>query len=314
MTLLVSLIGEQPMPTLLPVRYLQPDEVLLVYTQRTQRVAARLQPLLEEKAEVGLLLADPYDLTKLVDALKAHMPAADHGIIFNITGGTKLMAVAAYALAAERRSEVVYLRTEGMRAVGQQELLYRYTFAADGAMQGGKPEHMAAPLITLDDFLRAHFDGYQAQGVDMRVQGADLELAVAAALEGYVDEMIAGVRPAGLKSQIEIDLVVRKGSQVGYIEIKSGGEGSGKKAVDQLTTSAARELSGIYTARFLVTGAARSTAHKPVADRLEVKVVELNDPLKGKRLSTGDAYALRLGVLSELTGDPRLARQAARKK
>ena len=43
----ISLIGEQPMPNLLPIRHLCPDAVGLVHTERTRAVAANLKTLLE---------------------------------------------------------------------------------------------------------------------------------------------------------------------------------------------------------------------------------------------------------------------------
>ena len=44
--LLVSLVGEQPIPNLLVMRQLQPQKHLLVYTQKTEAVARRLRQII----------------------------------------------------------------------------------------------------------------------------------------------------------------------------------------------------------------------------------------------------------------------------
>lgn len=313
MTLMVALVGEQPLANLLPVRFLKPEEVLLVYTKRTQQVAVRLQTLLGGDAEVGLLEADPYDLMALYDKLSERV-SGDHPVVYNATGGTKLMALAAYALATARRQDVVYLQTEGPHGVDRDPTLRRFSFDTGGTMLAAKPERLDKPLITLDDYLRVHFGGYEERGIDPSLEGAELERAVSSVLEDGVDEVKTGVVPASVKEQIEIDVVVRQGNQVGLVEVKTGGRGSGKKSVDQLTTMAAREYGGTYTARFLVTGGSGRDDFRAVADKLEVKVIEIRDGLTNGRLSSRDQETLRIGVLERLLNDPRAARKAARRK
>jgi len=61
MKVTISLIGEQPIPNLLPLRYQPPDVAVLVHTDRTRRVAQRLEELLAPKVTVRLLPTDPYD-------------------------------------------------------------------------------------------------------------------------------------------------------------------------------------------------------------------------------------------------------------
>ena len=45
-TTLLSLVGEQPLPVLLPARYLAPERHVLICTALTRAVAGRLQRLL----------------------------------------------------------------------------------------------------------------------------------------------------------------------------------------------------------------------------------------------------------------------------
>jgi len=274
MTTMVALVGEQPIPNLLPVRYLKPTALVLVYTERTKDVARRLQQLLSEIEIVPLELLDAYHVAAIRERIRQSV-AAQEDLLFNLTGGTKTMVLAAYDLAREWQSPFLYFQTEGPHGRDQQSVLYRYIWDANTAVLERRFV-LDEPLISLDDYLRAYFGGYDETGFS-KERGGVLERAVHRALDGYVDEIKVGVRPGGLKNQVEVDLVIRCGNQVGFIEVKEGGRESGKHAVDQLTTAAARELSGVYAARFLVTGSTRDAQYKAVAQALNIRVIELPD-------------------------------------
>jgi hypothetical protein len=42
MTLMVALVGGQPLPNLLPARHYRPDSILMVYTQTTKKMYENL--------------------------------------------------------------------------------------------------------------------------------------------------------------------------------------------------------------------------------------------------------------------------------
>jgi hypothetical protein len=120
----VSLIGEQPIPNLLPLRHQPPDVAVLVHTGRTENVARRLQRLLQP-IEVHLLPTDPYDVQRIQEDLSNFLAqrAAGAEFEFNLTGGTKTMMVAAYEIARKYNAPFLYLQSEGKRSI-----LYRYRF------------------------------------------------------------------------------------------------------------------------------------------------------------------------------------------
>ena len=69
--ILISLIGEQPVPNLLPIRYEKPQEVVLAYTDLTEKVFQRLKKLLEPDILVHPLeKADPYDIRVFQEQLQ----------------------------------------------------------------------------------------------------------------------------------------------------------------------------------------------------------------------------------------------------
>lgn len=304
---LVCLIGEQPIPNLLPILHLKPERALLVHTKNegSRKAAVRLQKLCAAKGMPADMLdvGDAYRIENIYRKIREKVMAqpAD-GWRFNLTGGTKLMSLAAFQLAAELRMPCVYYQTEGERSQQVSKLLH-YRFDADNRLVEDPPDGEILPdLLTLDDYLRAHLDGYSKKPVDKSKSGWVLEKAVYEALQPRVDEIYCSVQPDGVKDQLEIDLLIRVGNQVGVIEVKTGGEGSGKHAVDQLTTAAAREYLGTYAARFLITQQAKEDRYKALANALRVNVIELREYRGDGRLSTNDLETIFGAIRQRMPG------------
>lgn len=248
--------GEQPIPNLLPIRHNRPAEVLLVYTALTQRVSDRLKRIIEPETTVHLCQVHPYDIPAIQQAIEQKVQALGWPVsetVFNLTGGTKMMALAAFALAAQNNSPFIYLQSEG-----QQSLLFRYKLA-HGAPQFMSREEIL-PLISASDYLNAHLPGFEIAGFAHDEYGAineggRFEQAIHTALKTEF-EVLPGVRPKGVADQIELDLVIRCGNQIGIAEVKLGGDRTEgpKRGIDQLSTATRREYLGTYTTRFLITG------------------------------------------------------------
>ena len=288
--LLISLIGEQPIPNLLLVRALQPERSILVCTDRTQAVAARLRAIIGSQPGAELDLCIPaFDFDQALKRLQARL-AGESGMVFNLTGGTKMMAMAAFALAVQTSSPFVYIENEHSR-------LHRYRLSNNQV--SAEPLQELPTLITIDEYLRAHLPGYTLTGFHHRESGeldngGLFEQAVFNAVNGQVDEALAGVRPAGSAGQIELDLVVRCGNQVGIAEIKLGGGPSPKNALDQLKMAGEPSYLGTYTALFLVIARAHmpSEGLEELARQRNITIIHLPDYRKGLPLSEADACRL----------------------
>lgn len=295
--ILLCLSGEQPIPNLLPVRYLKPDHTLIAHTsfEPSIKSAKRLSGLIQNARMFSI--DEGYLIPRVLEALQREIGEPAEEVVVNVTGGTKPMALAAFELARQRRYPVVYYQTEGPRGRDQKGMLYRYSFDPQGNLHldAGYPCQLPA-LITLDDYLKAHLDrGYEIRP-PKNASGLALENAVARALKPHVDELLQHVVPQGVREQAEIDLLVRCGNHVGVFEIKTGGSGSGKHAVDQLTTIAAREYLGTYAARFIVTQASVEDRYKALASALRVNVIELKEYRPDKPFSQTDAHNLLQAV------------------
>lgn len=296
--IMISLVGEQPVPVLLPVLHDGPDnvEVLLVYSEFTKTQTERLHNLLEQQGfhvEKSSEALDAYDLRKARDMLDSILTdkCSQKQPIFNITSGTKVMALAAYSLAQERSLPFLYLQSEGRRS-----LIYRYRFVK------GKPEIEAVnevgEVLTIDLYLRAHLGEYREnppkEGFEAMVHDALLN-------SGENLEIKTGIRPDSQPS-LEIDLVVRRGNQVGIAEVKTGSRAREKKPIEQLVNATEQRLLGTYTKRFIIVDREYPENNRELAKAHKIKVIELCSAASEGCLADEDKRKLIEAVTKELGG------------
>jgi hypothetical protein len=293
MKVMILLVGEQPIPNLLPLLHEELEEALLVYTSRTQAQMERLRDLLSGRCKFDELLVSAFDIADTQAKLGARLTEKDwrgKNAIFNLTGGTKTMAFAAYELAVRLGSDFLYFQTEGV-----QSLIYHYTTSGGPPILSGPPQ-MVGTLLTIDDYLRVYVGNYSVNGFSP-TDGGKFEEAVYKAIQPVVDECLAGIR---FSPTVEVDLVVRCGNQVGVAEIKMGKPN--KDGIDQLTAACGREYLGIYTKRLLIS--ARSWENldelKDLANARGVELIELPSYHQTGTISVEDIETLRLKVKASL--------------
>jgi len=298
--LLLSLIGHQSIPNLLPIRYLQPAENLLVYTSETERVARRLRRIISDSPDLkNDLKADAYNYADLHSRLAQKLEGKSD-VILNLTGGTKMMSFAAFSLAQELNAPFVYMENK-------QSLLLRFQFE-QGAPVLKKSETMPE-LLTLNDYLLAHTDGFTETGFSKNdsgrlTEGGEFEQAVCNALMSRLgrENVLAGVRPNGAGNQVEIDLAFRVGNQVGIAELKTSGKESGKRGLDQLKMAAEPTTLGTYTQQFFISAGRLKPAVEMLAFERKVKVILLLEYEAGRPLPKLAVDRLEKEIRQKLAG------------
>lgn len=303
---MIILVGEQPIPNLLTVLHTKPEAMLLVQTKFTEPTGERLKFRLEQDGlEVQMLtIRDPYDIPSIRQKIQEklnHLAWSYQTLLFNVTGGTKPMSIGAYQLAQQNDCPILYLQSEG-----QQTRMRRYKLVAGQIIPDGN--EILPTLITIDDYLRVYLPGYSQTGFSKDRHnkidaGGRFEKIVYETLKPHVDEIMAGVRPEGVKDQIEIDLVIRKGNQVGIAEIKTGG--ADKRGLDQLSTAGGRAYLGIYNAKFWIIGTRNLRSElRALANARNVNVIHLPGYNDGRKLNQKESNLLVNSVLEKL-GDKR---------
>lgn len=143
MITIFCLVSRQSMANVLPVLMFKPQQVVLFSTPEENRSADHLEKLFQlKKIKVqrvdGL---DAYNYLKFKDEVKQHLKNFEGEIILNVTGGTKLMALAAYEAFAEANKKIIYCDTEHQHIIS--------------LMPDYKIENLQAD-ISIDDYLLSY--------------------------------------------------------------------------------------------------------------------------------------------------------------
>jgi hypothetical protein len=297
MMVLIQLIGAQPLPNLLPPMYLKPDKTILVYTSRTEEVKRNIESII---GPCQSLVCDPYDIERLVEALRSELSSQPEAeLIFNLTGGTKAMVLAANQVALQRNAQIVYLESEH-----NQNVLYAYRYDDQRSLRLQSRIELPA-LISIDQFLDAYLGrGQWEEKGPSRDIGGQFEQAVADALRAKLPqaEVKQGIRflgkPDGTYKQADLDIVVRCGNQFARIECKSKGRTKTLDAAKQLNMW--NELLGTYTHKFIAMSDSYNPEHEDVYEIIRAKVIVLSSFSNGQSLSEEDQERLAKEIAKAL--------------
>lgn len=199
MLTLINLIGEQPIPNLLPILYLKPAKTIILSTPTTENIAKRIQKLTENCTKITV---EPYDIQEFKDTVNK-LINQNEKYVFNITGGTKIMSVALYGIALENKADFIYLQSEGKKS-----LLYIFKINSNGVIQREQKE--LPELINMDMYLHAHLPEYEINLDNQKSseRGFVYERTITDNLKTNGFEVACSVKPKGEGNQLEIDAVL----------------------------------------------------------------------------------------------------------
>ncbi|GCE15111.1 Card1-like endonuclease domain-containing protein [Tengunoibacter tsumagoiensis] len=278
MTMMIALVGDQPQPNFLPALHYRPDTILLVYTQQKQEKYEYLKIMLEQQRFTIIgLETDPYNITTIVAALKEKIAEivalTPQPLIFNLTGATKIMSLAAYQVGEQCNASALYMQSEGGQSRVDHYIWQRHQLLYQ--KQEILPEHLHLRDV-LDLQLGQGKERWEAKGPssDDKNYGHLFELAIAQALRNHGYEVMCGVK--GKNNQIDIDVMVRYENQVSIIEAKTSATGSvtNLDAVKQLST-ASNYLRGTYINSFLVINGKASKDLAMMCGLLKIPIISL---------------------------------------
>lgn len=297
---MICLMGEQPLPNLLPILHYHPAAVVLVHSDYTAPVAHNVQQLLDGTITVQRQEVDAYAIEDARQALRSVIAqsgwrAAE--LMFNVTGGTKPMSLAAYRVAQDLPGcALIYMQTSG----GHSEC-YEYQLTGTAfTLQRNKPRTIRT-VLNIDLHLRAHgLVGRHGGAPDPTTPHSVSVHAVAEALAGYVEEQQTWltVAPDG---PVALDLIVRCGNQLGLIAVRPGGPAHALDGLRDLNTLGSREYLGIYVKRFLIVDQALPVPTQEAAAMRSATVLVLAGLATGV-LSEDDKTRLRKQVMADLGG------------
>lgn len=285
--ILISLIGEQPAPNLLPTQHLQPQESLLVCTDRTRKTAERLKKVLAPICPCHLHSIDGYNIEAAQKELGAVVDQHydDKTFVFNLTGGTKLMSLAAFLLAQERQASFLYFQSEGNRS---RLLTYRWRGNQVELVTDEELSHS----ISLANYLHLYLDRYEVGSPRDK-----FEQEIYAVLKEFpAVECFTSVKPQGLAA-LEIDFVLRCGNQIGICEAKRKGA---KDGIDQINAVAEQRYFGTYVHKFLCSGRELDKNNLALARAYNITIVELPSYGRDGALDAQDKARLAETILGRM--------------
>lgn len=239
---MILLVGEQPAPNVLPLRHYNPAQVALVHTDTTHERAKRLAAVIGRRVVLPLCKIPAYKVDEIKAGLCDYLNAqawTRGSLVFNLTGGTKTMALAAYEVARQLGARAFYYQTENNESV-----IHPYRFEA-GNLVCEAPLPIEATL-TVDDYLRLYAGDYHDGKLKDPFEKM-VEAALRAGLPEY--EIKTSVKLIELAGSVEVDLLVRGGNQVAVVEVKRK---AGKDGIDQLNGITDQRTLGTYTRKILV--------------------------------------------------------------
>jgi hypothetical protein len=298
-TIMISLVGEQPIPNLLAVLYGRPERAVFVRTERTRPVDEHLRSALGARSNEHDITIDddpvevnPYDMTdseSKINELIENKGWPPDRIVFNLTGGTKPMALAAYRLAERFFCPFLYLESEGSKSV-----VYHYRFSEGLELE--KQEEVP-PLIDIDFYLRAYLQGY----TDTEEFKNEFEKMLYKVLQPELNEIKHSVKPLPELGGLEIDLVLRCGNRVGIAEAKTGKKARSKEGIGQIIAAAEQRFLGTYTEKFLILDREYEPNNRQLALAHRITIIELPSAQSGE-LSKEDREKLIQTVKTKLGG------------
>jgi hypothetical protein len=286
-SIMICLVGEQPVPNVLPIRHYRSQQVLLVHSDFTRRVTDNLQRFLQGECATLSCDVPAYEMVQAQHDLAQRLCQPDcqgANFIFNVTGGTKPMSLAAFRLAQELSAPVIYLQSEG-----SQSLLYCYEF--NNARLVLRERLLIKESLTIGDYLKAH--GF-LNNVPRNTQPEAFEQVVLNTLQPHLSQIIVG---QSLGPNLEIDLMLRCQNQFGIAEVKAGKKAERIDGIHQLNTASQRDYLGTYTKRFLIVDRPLGSNNRELARAHNIVVIELHSYCTSGALSGADSNHL----VSEVT-------------
>lgn len=271
----LALVGEQPMPVLLPLwQEKRFTSVQLIASETTLPVAEFLTDYIRNDPAMGVrkvhsvIVVDAFDLESArADLHGLLFKHRYHKVVFNLTGGTKMMSIAAQQAAGGTHAGLLYVSAEKRSLI--------YFSACSGEMQ-------TIPIrvkVSVEQYFNAHgFDCSDSQNFGMREcevpppkQGDALEDQVYDLLcqSGLFDDVRRNVfiRRTNGSGEVtnELDVVAASGGNLVVCSCKSGKVDN--QALYELASLSRCEVAGICCGRVLVSS--KKTLLPGVVNRAE---------------------------------------------
>ncbi len=286
MKILICLVGGQPAPNVLPIIRIDPDQLILVYSKTTEKAAKNTENLVRSDYQISnihlLKVDDAYDLHGITLYLNKYLEKNSSPcdeLIFNLTGGTKIMAFAAFELAKQKNAKAFYYQSEENKS-----LIHNYHFEGNQLKQDGM-ESISSDL-TLDQHLRLYLSLYSQRKVNVSnaFENNVIGALIAGLSQGFEVKQSINLISDDMQN-VEIDFAIRCHNVIGVAEIK---ETANKSAFAQLNSVTTPDMLGTYTKKFIIHTNKLHEHNQNLMDAYKIVHIHLPSGKGGSPLSDDD--------------------------
>lgn len=104
----IALLGKEALPVYYAIKEFAPEKVFLIATNENQEIATRIQSVCGN-LPCQICMVDAYDPAQVVKVCeKIHSESSYEAYLYNLTGGTKVMSLAAFSIAVKYGAETIY--------------------------------------------------------------------------------------------------------------------------------------------------------------------------------------------------------------
>ena len=293
MKTIIALVGEQPLPNVIPVKHYLPSRLILAYTknERSTLIAKRIEGFFGDQPKVDLLeLENGYNIDQIYSRLYQFIRQNELGeLLFNLTGGTKPMSFAALELAQELKCQAFYYQSEN-----NLSQLHLYDLSA-GSLKYQEPISIDVNL-EVEDVLKLFVDKYHEKNFENAFEEQvfnilkNLGKEYSALHNVYLDD----VGP-----NVEVDWILCYKNKLAVGDVKSQVKKSG---IDQVNGVTDQRTLGTYTKKFIISAREPDDNNRLLAEAYRIKVIVVPSANNNGTLSDEDRQKIVEEIRKEMEG------------
>ena len=290
MKTMVALVGEQPLPNVIPVKYYSPSRLVLAHTknERSTLIAKRIKEFFGDQPKVDLLeLENGYNIDQIYSRLYQFIRQNELGeLLFNLTGGTKPMSFAALELAQELKCQAFYYQSEN-----NLSQLHLYDLSA-GSLKYQEPISIDVNL-EVEDVLKLfvgkcckkNFENAFEEQVFNILKNLGKEYSV-------LHNVYVG-------PNVEVDWILCYKNKLAVGDVKSQVKKSG---IDQVNGVTDQRTLGTYTKKFIISAREPDDNNRLLAEAYRIKVIVVPSANNNGTLSDEDRQKIVEEIQKEMEG------------
>jgi len=290
MKTMVALVGEQPLPNVIPVKYYSPSRLVLAHTknERSTLIAKRIKEFFGDQPKVDLLeLENGYNIDQIYSRLYQFIRQNELGeLLFNLTGGTKPMSFAALELAQELKCQAFYYQSEN-----NLSQLHLYDLSA-GSLKYQEPISIDVNL-EVEDVLKLFVGKCCKKNFENAFEEQVFNILKSLGKEYSV------LHNVYVGPNVEVDWILCYKNKLAVGDVKSQVKKSG---IDQVNGVTDQRTLGTYTKKFIISAREPDDNNRLLAEAYRIKVIVVPSANNNGTLSDEDRQKIVEEIQKEMEG------------